>query len=441
MAERFVDRPGTYLLPRRTHARPESVSGARQLLLGARLEADLATEQDGLVAATDIEGHAGFVELARLREDPLLKVFFVDVGQGDATVVQHQDGILVIDGGPNRGFRDWLLQHFAPVIAREGRLRISTLVVSHFDLDHYQGLTTLLRHPRVHVDRILHNGLPRYRHDARRFLNLGHAAPDGRITTDLDDLASAAALRGQGVLAPKFASFVEAAETAHAQGRLGILRRVYRRRLDRPAPTLPGFGRAGRSVEVLGPVPTDDAGRVRLPVFADPHDASGNASESHTVNGNSVVLRLRYGAFTFLFGGDLNQPAQRYLLDRYRPIGQPDVFSVDVNKACHHGSADFEVEYLTAVRPQATVFSSGDSGTHDHPMPDAIGAAARHTDVDFPLVFSTELARETGPTKTLLGHINARSNGAELVMAQRKEKATTKKTWHTFAVPYPGPFA
>ena len=149
------------------------------------------------------------------------------------------------------------------------------------------------------------------------------------------------------------------------------------------------------------------------------------------------MLQLTYGHFRFLFGGDLNQPAQRYLLGRY---GDPSVFSADVNKACHHGSADFDTSYLDSVGPQATVFSSGDNGTHDHPMPDAIGAAARHTDVAFPLIFSTELARETGSSGVKLGHINARCNGTKLVMAQRKEVATDKKTWHTFPVPYPGPF-
>ena len=207
----------------------------------------------------------------------------------------------------------------------------------------------------------------------------------------------------------------------------------------RPAPRLPGFGRDGRAVEILGPVPVKDSGPVRLPVFANPHGSGSSPSESHTLNGNSVVLRLEFGGMRFLFGGDLNQPAQRYLLDRYAAAGRPDVFSADVSKACHHGSADFEIDYLDAVRPDATVFSSGDNGIHDHPMPDAIGAAARHTDARFPLVFSTELARETGK-KVLLGHINARCNGSDLVMAQRRENATRKKSWHTFRVPYPGPF-
>ena len=97
---------------------------------------------------------------------------------------------------------------------------------------------------------------------------------------------------------------------------------------------------------------------------------------------------------------------------------------------------------MKEVSPSATVFSSGDDGNYDHPLPDAIGAAARHSEGEFPLVFSTELARDHSSTgKIKLGHINARSNGDTIVMAQKKESpGRSKQEWHPFAVPYGGPF-
>jgi hypothetical protein len=196
------------------------------------------------------------------------------------------------------------------------------------------------------------------------------------------------------------------------------------------------------TLEVLAPVTTTTTGSIRLRAFPDPdHVTASNPnpapSESHTINGNSIVLRLVYGNNTFLFGGDLNQPAQKYLHDRYPTLGP---FSADVNKACHHGSSDYELSYLQAVAPNATVFSSGDTGSFDHPFPDAMGAAAKHSRGDYPLVFSTELARETSKGYIKYGHINARSNGTTTVMAQKKEKPSVKKTWHTFPLPFAGPF-
>ena len=198
------------------------------------------------------------------------------------------------------------------------------------------------------------------------------------------------------------------------------------------------------TVEVLGPVTTSPNGAIRLQAFHDPHKVTATTpfptpTESHTINGNSVILRLTYGTKEFLFGGDLNQPAQRFLESKF-PNMSP--FSVDVNKACHHGSSDFELDYVKAVNPDATVFSSGDTGTYDHPLPDAMGTAAKHSKGDFPLVFSTELARETDSKGKirLLGNINARSNGNTIVMAQKKEKPSENKTWYTFELPYQGPF-
>ncbi|MDH3422973.1 MAG: hypothetical protein OEN00_08265, partial [Gemmatimonadota bacterium] len=80
-------------------------------------------------------------------------------------------------------------------------------------------------------------------------------------------------------------------------------------------------------------------------------------------------------------------------------------------------------------------------GSHDHPLPDAMGAAAKHSRGEFPLVFSTELARETGSGGIKFGHINARSNGHTIVIAQKKEKPSLKKKWHSFPLPFAGPFA
>jgi beta-lactamase superfamily II metal-dependent hydrolase len=438
MTVRYVDDTDVYILPQPTITPGEKVSGVRQQLLGSWLDADLQNvTPGGWVPVADRKGNSGFVRLNQLRDKPLLKVFYIDVGQGDATVVETEDGILVIDGGPSRGLRDWMLQHYDPVIQDNGKLQIETVVISHFDKDHDYGITSLLKRPEVHVKRIFHNGLPRYSESQGRDLHLGSIDPAGDISTDLNDIASAISLRDQGLLASKFAEFVDAVEAAHNAGRLGKMEKLYRRNVSQPAPRLTGFTAENRHIDVLAPVPVRDQGAVKLPVFGDPHKHGSGGTTSHTINGNSIVLCLNYGGFQFLFGGDLNQPAQNYLLGKY-PGGA--VFSADVNKACHHGSADFEVAYLDAVKPQATVFSSGDNGSYDHPMPDAIGAAARHTDVDFPLVFSTELARETGSGGILYGHINARSNGSKLIMAQRKESATAKKTWYTFPVPYPGPF-
>ena len=435
-------------------------SGSVQQLLGARLHVNAADEVDGFVPATDMSDRPpGFVAVDKISDRQQLKVFYVDVGQGDATLIEAEGGVVVIDGGPNRGFFDFLVKRLAAMRNADvalgepprPRLRINAMVVTHFDLDHYFGLVKVLESDDFEVGRIYHNGLPRYGDDAGEDLNLGtvfgQSGEPRSISADLRGLDTARALLASGdLLTPagndnKFARFLRAAVAASDANRLDSMQRLVRRDPGGTPAVLPDTG-PDMTFEVLAPVTTTMTGAVRLPAFPDPHDVSATAphpspSESHTINGNSVVLRLRYGDKTFLFGGDLNQPAQLFLSDRYPSLAP---FSADVNKACHHGSSDFDLDYLKAVLPAATVFSSGDNGSHDHPLPDAMGAAARHSDGDFPLVFSTELARETSKTSIKLGHINARSNGDTIVMAQRKEKPSLKKKWHSFPLPFGGPF-
>ena len=239
-----------------------------------------------------------------------------------------------------------------------------------------------------------------------------------------------------------FAKFLEYALEAHAEGRLNGMERLVCLRTDKDPEVL----RIGDLFfEILAPVATCTSRAVSLPTFPNPHHVSKSnphpkPSESHTVNGNSIVLRLAYGKSTFLFAGDLNYPAQQYLAEKYSNMG---VFRADVHKACHHGSSDYALCYVQAVAPFATVFSSGDAGQYDHPLPDAVGTAAKWSRCDQPLVFSTELARETNSKGkvTLLGHINARSNGKSIVMAQKMEKPSSQKTWHSYELPFEGPFA
>ncbi len=459
---RYVSRLDAYIT--RRPGDPPGAPGCVQTLLGQRLHADPLDVVDGCIRVStvpDPDGavNGGYLALDSLSERQQLKVFYLDVGQGDATLIEAEGALVVIDGGPNRGFFDEMEKRLAALrradravgLPQRQQLLINAVVVSHFDLDHYYGLVRLLESPHYRIGCLYHNGLPRYAAGAGRDLDLGdlvrHQDGSRSIGTDLVDLDSARALLAGGGLRTaggrdnKFARFLRAAVAAADQGRLGAMRRLYRRdpggapvRLADTGPDL--------HFEVLGPLTTRGSGAVRLPAFPDPHDVSDSnphpaPSASHTINGNSVVLRLTYGNNSFLFGGDLNQPAQRYLRARYGG-GRP--FDAEVNKACHHGSSDFDLDYLRAVHPHATVFSSGDNGSHDHPLPDAMGAAARHSRGDYPLVFSTELARETGSGGILLGHINARSNGREVVMAQKKEKPSLKKTWHAFRLPYAGPF-
>jgi competence protein ComEC len=71
-----------------------------------------------------------------------LTVRFLDVGQGDATLIQHPDGTAVLfDGGPPEGGVTRLLR-------RAGVRRLAVVVASHASRDHHGGLADVLaRYP------------------------------------------------------------------------------------------------------------------------------------------------------------------------------------------------------------------------------------------------------------------------------------------------------
>lgn len=459
---RYVSQPNSWLVANIGDQGGET--GSRQLLLGQRLHVDPMTESGGWVSAESVPDKSGvfdtgYIRLDRLSEQQQLKIFYLDVGQGDATLIEAEGVIIVLDGGPSRGFADKFAERFADLrradaavgLEPRNQLRIDMVFVSHFDKDHYVGLTHVLNNPNYTFGRIFHNGLPRYGNSADKALDLGEIfdSPHGgkAISTDLRGLDSARRMIEEGLLVTEngnlnqFGKFLDAVLKADADGRLDGFGLLVKRDAKRTRKIF-SSNSLDLDLELLAPVTTSTNGPIRLQAFPDPHritetNPHPSPTDSHTINGNSIVLKLTYGRTSFLFGGDLNCPAQRYLNDRY---GNFTAFAADVNKACHHGSSDFDIGYVKAIKPLATVLSSGDNGKYDHPMPDAIGAAARHSQGDFPLVFSTELARETGHNRIHFGHINARSNGEVVVMAQKKEFPTSKKKWHSFQIPYHGPF-
>jgi hypothetical protein len=155
-----------------------------------------------------------------------------------------------------------------------------------------------------------------------------------------------------------------------------------------------------------------------------------------TKNGHSVIIQLRIGKLKVMLGGDLNTEAEDHLLKYYAEtdtdisklehriyeleakgvdvtpqekdeleikIKERDaiiakarpVFEADVSKACHHGSHHFSESFIRVLNSAAVVISSGDAENYAHPRPDALGAFGKYSRGIRPLIFSTELARNT----------------------------------------------
>ncbi|MBQ9030751.1 MAG: DNA internalization-related competence protein ComEC/Rec2 [Parasporobacterium sp.] len=85
---------------------------------------------------------------------------------------------------------------------------------------------------------------------------------------------------------------------------------------------------------------------------------------SESVNGYSAVLDLRYGSFSSLLTGDLEEDGEQRLLfgSRLDPEGY------DLLKVAHHGSRfSSSQEFLDAVSPSVAVISAGVGNLYGHP--------------------------------------------------------------------------
>lgn len=353
-------------------------------------------------------GQRGWVASNVLDGEPLLELYFIDVGQGDGVLIRTPGfRHLLIDGGfPRRqqptkksaaDFVDWKF-HVDYARDRQGkRIHLDAMIASHNDHDHYGGLDDLLDVKQtadldceeVRIETFYHAGMSWWKSvEKDRFLGRVGQDDDGKkcfvdLLGDRHSASSAVADTAEPRLQGAWAALIaKVLDARNADGNATAIQR-----LSHATGVLPGFDGDVR-IEVLGPIERNCDGVPGLRVL--------QGGDSKNTNGHSVVLRLEYDAVRLLVTGDLNQVSQRDLLETHGPRA----FACDVSKACHHGSDDVSLAFLQAMEAGATVISSGDAEGHDHPRPRIVAASGitghRETlgdELVTPLVYSTEIAR------------------------------------------------
>lgn len=456
---------------------PAKLKAIKHLLWGDFLVC-VGVSANGEYYRVKVRGVEGWIKASDTQKERLLEIVFVDIGQGDgALVVTPEDKKYVIDAGQGDNMLRFLRWRFG----FRKKVVFDAAIMSHSDIDHYGGFDHLFKEPNASFKTVYSNGLME-RSSAKAGGTLGEpkAAHGKRYITDLvPDLAALQAFLGKPAnwKGKKFPTMLQ---QAFAAGRFADYRM-----LDATQQHFPGHG-AGSSLEiqVLGPYPEILAGKPALRWFGD---------VGKTKNGHSVVFRFVMGGVSIFMGGDLNIESSRLLLEMHTGLsGKPKnaeeeavlvaagraVFACDVAKACHHGSADTLLPMLKAINPVATVISSGDDEPHAHPRADALGAIARCSRGERPLLFSTELARSAkeaikqpgvlrsqlkelaekmasaGDAKkkqaaqkkfdalvakldrsiSVYGAINLRTDGTKVVMAYKLERSKPAKAWDIYVL-------
>lgn len=400
--------------------------------------------------------HEAFISgKVKFRDEAVLKVRFVDVGQGDGAIIETPGGrILFVDGGEVDHIYNYVTAAWAHVL-RTKPLHLAAIVVTHGDADHFAGLTRLVTGwgpkggPPVTADRVFHNGMIKRPSKTKNILGPVTKANGTTYVTDLhDDIGRTS----PNIMNEPFTEWRDAlARLRKASGSLEVRRLAYG---DDDA--FDFLHDEDISVQVLGPIEETARGKPAFRFLRTP--GSSSLSAGHTINGHSIVLRLSYGNVRFMFGADLNDESQHMLLARAREDGVS--LAAEVLKVPHHGSADFSGDMLDAIRPVVSVVSSGDeSGSKEyiHPRAGLVGALGKYSrgTVERPLIYVTEMvaffrkhglvsmqkysaARKlTGKPfdvrnayeKTSFGIVHIRTDGERVLVATHSGRADKKEVY------------
>ena len=262
----------------------------------------------------------------------VLKLSFVDVQQGDGTLIQTPKGRLItLDAGMNQLFARFLASRY-PGTSKTQRQKIDAMIVSHGDADHFAGLAQIQRSETEQAAgqgeaavRASRAGVPQRARAARRPRTRELRRPTQQVGEDVivTELAN-------DILAVPATSMNDTVQGL-AQGAGGLVddrRPIAFRRLAKGDTTAFDFlADEPIEVEVLGPIETPVNGQAGLKFLPQPKDGvpldhldfqPGRLSDSHTINGHSIVLRLRYGNVRMLFAGDLNNAAEEQLVKEHK---------------------------------------------------------------------------------------------------------------------------
>jgi competence protein ComEC len=249
-----------------------------------------------------------------------LQVTFLDVGHGDASFIRFPQGttMLIDGGGSYRDDVDIGERVVAPFLWHQRVRRVDYAVASHPHPDHAKGLGVILRDFRV-----------------REFWDNGAQEPSSWYST----------LR-----------------------QMAIDQRIYR---DMSVHGLEARTIDGVRLELLHPT-----------AAFQPPKRQPRVGENRDENNRSLVLKLTFGRISVLFTGDIEQEAERFLLQTNRDL-RSTVFKVP-----HHGSQTSSLEsFVRAVNPRAAVFSVQRDSRFGHPHPTVV---ERYRKLDA-LVFRTDI--------------------------------------------------
>ena len=221
-------------------------------------------------------------------------IYFVDIGQGDCTlVVTPGKHTVLIDGGGDENY-DIGRNVLVPYLLFKKIDKIDYIIVSHFDTDHVGGLLTVMEELKVENVVISRQG-----EDSENYRKFREIVEKKKIKVQIVE---------QG-------------------DRLKIENDAY--------------------LDILWP-------------------NNENLISDNALNNNSIVCKLSYKDFSMLFTGDIEEKAEKQILNEYK--NNLEILKSTIIKVAHHGSKTSSTkEFIEAVKPEIALIGVGENNTFGHP--------------------------------------------------------------------------
>lgn len=298
---------------------------ATVLILGATFVLGVYALKDS-GTSSGIDDGAGN-EITSVAELPDLEIYFLDVGQGDCTLIKFPDGKnMLIDGGKNDEKVKTELDKYLTIDSK--KLKIDYCVATHPDEDHIGSLSYVYENYDVG-------------YSFRPYVSCG-------CEVDVDD----GFVPENGAAEVNTSAYVRYLEAVYAE------RTPYEYFLN--------------GSDFSNSVKSGDKTYTYSVDFVLPYaDTVGGFTKFTDSNDYSAVIIIEYCGVKIMFTGDINydggsKSTERRIVAAYE--SNPLYLNCDILKVAHHGSETSTcVEFLNAVKPEYAVISCGIANEYGHP--------------------------------------------------------------------------
>lgn len=225
-----------------------------------------------------------------------LEINFIDVGQGDCTLIRANGKSILVDAGGSKDEKSFDVgkNTVFPYLLDRGIVSLDYVIVSHFDSDHCQGFNFILKNMKVKTAIIC---------------NIGQESEE-------------------------YNHFVRLAKENKTK-----IRYVQKGSIIK-------LGK-NKIIEILYP---DKNEKI-----------NDNAK-----NNNAIVFKLTWNKFSMLFTGDIEEKAERKILEMYK--NKEEKLKSNILKVAHHGSKSSTMqEFLEIVKPSLALIGVGENNNFGHP--------------------------------------------------------------------------